>query len=68
MLPSGWFAGPEHAAFELEPEPRERRGGALLLHGFGAEIHQLVTVGADDWLAVASQAWIDVTARHPIAC
>ena len=94
MLPPGWFAGPEHAAFELTPEPRETRGGALLLHGvggtpaemrplahalvehglvvrtpllpgFGARMHQLATVSADDWLAVASQAWIDVTARHP---
>ena len=94
MLPPGWFAGPEHAAFELEPEPREGRGGALLLHGFGgtpaemrplayalveqglfvsaprlpgfgADMHQLATVSADDWLAVASQAWIDVTSRHP---
>ncbi len=90
MLPPGWFAGPEHAAFELVPEPDETRGGALLLHGFGgtpaemrplaqaevqrglfahasllpgfgADIHQLAGVSADDWLAVASHAWADVT-------
>lgn len=94
MLPHGWFAGPEHATFELAPEQREVRGGALVLHGFGgtpaemrplahalveqglfvrapllpgfgAEMHQLATVSAGDWLAVASQAWIDLTARHP---
>ena len=35
--PSSAFAGPEHAAFHLEPNPahrHDRRAGALLLHGF----------------------------------
>jgi carboxylesterase len=31
----GWFAGAEHAAFDLEPESSPTRGAVLLLHGFG---------------------------------
>jgi carboxylesterase len=91
---TGWFAGPEHAAFDLVPEPGAARGGSLLLHGFGgtpaemrplaealvrrglsartpllpgfgAGMHQLAAVSADDWLATAFQAWAEVTARHP---
>lgn len=64
MLPPGWSAGPEHAALELAPEPRQMHGGAPLLPGFGAEMHQLATVSVADWLAVATQVRIDVTARH----
>ena len=36
---------------------------APLLPGFGAGMLQLAGVSADDWLAAASHAWVDITAR-----